>query len=42
MENKFTPEELWDYLVKKYSSLNDDNAKAKQVYDTILAAYTKK
>ena len=33
----FTPETLMQYLINKYAYLNDNNAKAQEVYDMIIA-----
>lgn len=41
MENTFTSEKLLTYLTNKYSSLNDNNAKAQQMYDLIMQSYNK-
>lgn len=41
MENKFTAESLWNYLVAKYAYLNDNNAKAQEVYDALMAKQPK-
>lgn len=37
----FTPESLMAHLVDKYAHLNDNNAKAQEVYDWIMSKQTK-
>lgn len=41
MENQFTPDKLWNKLVAMFAHLNDNNAKAKEVYDAAMAQYEK-
>ena len=43
MENikEFTKENLWNYLVAKFAKLNDNDAKAKEVYDLIINSLNK-
>jgi hypothetical protein len=38
---KFTPESFMTYLQEKYASLNDNGAKAQEVYDRIMAKQPK-
>lgn len=38
---QFTPESLMAYLVSKYAYLNDNNAKAQEVYDWIISKQSK-
>lgn len=39
MENTLTPEKFWDKLVAMFAHLNDNNAKAKEIYDAAMAQY---
>lgn len=36
-DSAFTPEKLMMYLTARYESLNDNNAKAQEVYNTIIS-----
>lgn len=41
MGNKFTPESLMAYLIARYAYLEDDNAKAQEVYNMIMSKQPK-
>jgi len=39
MENTFTPENLLSNLIQNYSSLEDNNTKAQEIYNLIIEKY---
>lgn len=39
MSQTFTEQQLWDKLVAMFAHLNDNNAKAKELYDAAIAQY---
>lgn len=41
MESTFTNEKLMTFLTEKYAHLNDDNAKATEMYNKIINAVKK-
>lgn len=41
MSTKFTPEALLQFLIARYAYLDDNNVKAQQVYDSIIARQSK-